>query len=345
MKQRLIVFCLILTVIALLPVFAQAETQREFELGSSLKTANACEVHDGSPDGAVFAYLPAGTYVRHMGAGTDGWIGIQFWHNGRRAMGYAQVRTVAAMSNVRKGNGTLDQVHELDLDYDAKMKRGTVESDVRAGWTSYENDPFTADLEHVSPEEAAARAGQYKSSGSSSYALDGALEGGETAAAPGASVASTEVTLKAKLRRVSGSEEPEDLQAAFVYAPNSGKASLREAADNGSAVLSQCATGTVVTVLEVGKTHSKVDMDGQIGYLRNDCLGYSAVKQEQVLAGTLVGGGSINVRSGADKDSRRIAKWPSGTQVTVYGVDGNWCEVEYDGQHGWVASKYVVANP
>ena len=59
--------------------------------------------------------------------------------------------------------------------------------------------------------------------------------------------------------------------------------------------------------------------------------------------GALVGGGSINVRGGADKDSARIAQWPAGTQVTVYGVDGNWCEVEFDGQHGWVASKYVVA--
>ena len=160
-----------------------------------------------------------------------------------------------------------------------------------------------------------------------------------------ASPASLEITLRAKLRRVSGNEAPEDLLVAFVYAPNSGKASLREAADNDSKVLSQCLSGTVVVVLEIGKTHSLVEVGGQTGYLRNDCLGYSAVKEEQVQAGLLVGSGNINVRAGADKDSARIAQWPAGTQVTVYGVDGHWCEVEYDGQHGWVASKYVVANP
>ena len=49
------------------------------------------------------------------------------------------------------------------------------------------------------------------------------------------------------------------------------------------------------------------------------------------------------LREAADKVRARIAQWPADTQVTVYGVDGNWCEVEYEGQHGWVASKYVVA--
>ena len=252
------------------------------------------------------------------------------------------------MSNVRKGNGMLDQVHELDPDYDAKMQQGTVESDVRGGWSVYDYDDG---YEHVSPEEAAARAGQYATSGASkqraattgattSYAMTGAMVGQAHTAS--STAASCGVTLRAKLRRVSGNEAPDDLLATFVYAPNSGKASLREDASNDSPVLAQCTSGTVVAVLEIDKTHSLVAVDGQAGYLRNDCLGYSAVREEQVQAGTLVGGGNINVRAGADKDSARIAQWPAGTQVTVYGVDGNWCEVEYDGLHGWVASKYVA---
>lgn len=161
----------------------------------------------------------------------------------------------------------------------------------------------------------------------------------------GAASGNADITLKAKLRRVSGSESPEDLLVAFVYAPNFGKASLRESADNSSKALAQCDAGTVVVVLEIGKTHSLVDVDGQVGYLRNDCLGYSALREEQVLTGMLMGSDKINVRGGADKDSCRVAQWPAGTQVTIYGVDGNWCEVEYDGVHGWVASKYVAANP
>lgn len=250
-------------------------------------------------------------------------------------------------------------IHENDPDYDAKMQQGTVETDIRAGWTVYENDPFTADLEHVSPEEAAARAGQYTAGGglnTTSGQRTTTTGSPMTTASPtttGSTTTSkstttrtatgnTTVTLKAKLRRVSGKEAPEDLLTAFVYAPNSGKASLREAADNDSKALTQCTTGTVVTVLEIGKTYSLVEVDGQTGYLRNDCLGYSAIKEEQVLTGTLVGGGKVNVRGGADKDSYRIGQWPSGTQVTVYGVTGSWCEVELDGVHGWVATKYVA---
>ena len=355
MKSRLFVLCAIMTLILMLPVLAHAETQLEFELGCTLKTASACVVHNDNPEGEVIASLPAGTYVRYKGSMDDGWVRLQFWHNGGRTTGWTQVKTVAAMSDVRNGNGMLDQVHELDPDYESKMQQGTAMTDVRAGWTSYENDPFTADLEHVSPEEAAARASQYATSGATNqraaatgstttYGATGSPLGQLDTTTDSTSSASSEVTLRAKLRRVSGSEAPSDLLTAFVYAPNSGKASLREAADNDSKVLSQCASGTVVVVLEIGKTHSLVEINGQTGYLRNDCLGYSAVKEEQVHAGTLVGGGTINVRAGADKDSARIAQWPAGTQVTVYGVDGNWCEVEFDGQHGWVASKYVVAT-
>ena len=55
MKSRLIVLCTILTLILILPVIAHAETQREFELGCSLKTTNACVVHDDNPEGDIIA--------------------------------------------------------------------------------------------------------------------------------------------------------------------------------------------------------------------------------------------------------------------------------------------------
>lgn len=361
MKSRLVALCLILTLVVMLPVAACADAQEEFELSCILKTANASAVYDGewseeSEMGNVFTSIPAGTYVKVHGTFRDTWKDITFCQNGVKMRGWAEVRTVAAASSVRNSGGMLDSVHENDPDYDAKMSRGTVEVDIRAGWTTYEKDPFTADLEHISPEEAAERAKQYGASGGTTStptqqnattgnaATAGSNTTSKSTSTARVSAKTTAVTLRAKLRRVSGKEAPEDLLTAFVYAPNSGKASLREAADNNSKVIVQCTTGTVVTVLEIGKTHSLVEVDGQTGYLRNDCLGYSAVREEQVLTGTLVGGGNVNVRGGADKDSYRIGQWPSGTQVTVYGITGSWCEVECDGVHGWVASKYVIAN-
>ena len=353
MKSHLVILCIILTLVVMLPVIAQADAQSEFELLCGVKTSSACTVYDGTTMENVVASLSSGTYVMVGGEMPGGWKHLTFYQNGVRKNGWANVGTVACRSVVRSGGMAYD-IHENDPEYDAKMKQGTVERDVREGWSIYgEDDPLESNFEHISPEEAAARAGQYTNSGVSNqraaatgsvseYATTGAVNG-QPAEAPRAASAPAAVTFKAKLRRVSGKEDPEALLVAFVYAPNSGKASLREAADNGSKALAQCAAGTVVTVLEIGKTHSLVEADGQTGYLRNACLGYSAVKEEQVRLGALVGGGSINVRGGADKDSARIAQWPAGTQVTVYGVDGNWCEVEYEGQHGWVASKYVVA--
>ena len=354
MKSRLITLCIILTLVVMFPVLAQAETKEEFELSCNMKTTSACTVYDSSAMNTVVASIPAGTYVHFKGGSVGDWTRIEFYHNGSILIGWAEVKLTQASSVVRKGD-TAYNVHELDPDYDEKMQEGTVEVDARQGWSIYDNDPGK---QHVSPEEAAARAGQYTTSGSTTAGNQYTTSGQRTTATGSTtttgsttsksttttrtSTVPTVVTLKAKLRRVSGSETPADLLTAFVYAPNSGKASLREAADNDSKVLSQCTTGTVVTVLEIGKTHSRVDVDGQVGYLRNDCLGYSAVKEEQVLSGVLIGGGSVNVRGGADKDSYRIGQWPSGTQVTVYGVNGIWCEVEFDGVHGWVATKYVV---
>ena len=346
MKTRLVTLGIILILVVMLPVFAQGETQEAFELLCGKKTASACTVYFNTSMEEVVASIPAGTYVQ-VGDTIQGtnWKKITFFCNGGKITGWANVSTSNTTSIVRRGGMAYD-IHEKDPDYDTKMQQGTVERDVREDWSIYGYDD---DYEHIIPEEAAARAGQYATSGASSqraaatgYATTGIVNG-QPAEAPRAASAPAAVTFKAKLRRVSGKEDPEALLVAFVYAPNSGKASLREAADNDSKALAQCAAGTVVTVLEIGKTHSLVEAGGQVGYLRNDCLGYSAVKEEQVRLGALVGGGSISVRGGADKDSARIAQWPAGTQVTVYGVDGNWCEVEFDGQHGWVASKYVVA--
>ena len=363
MKSRLITLCIILTLAVMLPVVACADAQEEFELLCGVKTSASCTVYDSTTMENVITSISGGTYVMVGGEMPGGWKHLTFYQNGVRMSGWANVGTVACRSVVRRGGMAYD-IHENDPDYDAKMQQGTVERDVREGWSIYGgNDPLESGFEHISPEEAAARAGQYTTSGSTTagnqYTASGSktitTSSATTTASPATtgstttgstttrtSTVPTVVTLKAKLRRVSGSETVDDLLTAFVYAPNSGKASLREAADNDSKVLSQCTTGTVVTVLEIGKTHSRVDVDGQVGYLRNDCLGYSDVKEEQVLSGILVGGGSVNVRGGADKDSYRIGQWPSGTQVTVYGVNGIWCEVEFDGVHGWVATKYVV---
>ena len=150
--------------------------------------------------------------------------------------------------------------------------------------------------------------------------------------------------MRARSHRVSSKEAPEDTLAAFGSL-HSGRATLREAANNDSKHLADCEAGTVVTVLEVGKSHSHVEINDQTGYLRNDCRGYSVLQREQVLRSMLVGGAKVNVRGGADKGSCRIAQWPAGTQVTIYGVDGSWCGVEYEGLHGWVAAKYVVIWP
>ena len=318
MKSRLVVLCIVLTLFQLTisPTFAVAEDDMPAYARYVWKISESTTIYQDNGDGTRTANgtIAGGTYVRidHTFEGQDD---------------HVKYASIVAM------DGTKGEVRSSKL----------VSAMVWIGNDSYHElylkghgmPEMSGNMPH-DPEERAP-------SGNHATGNANPMTGEQAQTSLNASSGKANVTLRAKLRRVSGSEKAEDLLVAFVYAPNSGKASLRATADKDSKVLTQCASGTVVAVLEIGKTHSLVEVDGQTGYLRNDCLGYSAVEEEQVQVGSLVGGSSINVRAGADKDSARIAQWPAGTQVTVYGVDGNWCEVEYEGQHGWVASKYVVA--
>lgn len=320
MKSRVVVLWSALALLALLPMMfltAAAEGDLPAYVRYVWKISETTTIYQDNGDGTRTANgtIAAGTYVRidHTFEGQDDHVkyaSIVAMDGTKGEVPTAKL--VSAM--VWIGN---DSYHELYL-----KEHGMPDA--------------SGDMPH-DPEVSAASSGRASESGSQTTGV-------QNRAASRVPAGNAAIALKAKLRSVSGNETPEEMLVTFVYAPISGKASLREAADNDSKTLAQCSAGTVVTVLEVGKIHTLVDVNGQVGYLRNDCLRYTVLPQEQRLQGTLVGGGNINVRGGADKESARIAQWPAGTQVTVYGVDGNWCEVEYDGLHGWVASKYVVAN-
>lgn len=140
--------------------------------------------------------------------------------------------------------------------------------------------------------------------------------------------------------------QPTRKQIALVYAPRTGKVTMRATASTKGKSLGQLEAGTVVGVLEEGSSFSKVVVNNKAVYILNSCLTYDgAVQTEEPGYGTLAlpkgNDGTVRVRTQADGNSAEITKWPTGTEVQIISVDGDWYEVEANGVRGYVLGDYV----
>lgn len=49
----------------------------------------------------------------------------------------------------------------------------------------------------------------------------------------------------------------------------------------------------------------------------------------------------LNVRSEPSKSSTSLGKLNKNTMVTVYRIENEWVEIDFQGSHGWVAESYI----
>lgn len=54
---------------------------------------------------------------------------------------------------------------------------------------------------------------------------------------------------------------------------------------------------------------------------------------------------TLNLRSGPGVNHEIIAVMPAGTELSVLSMQGNWAEVEFEGQRGWASRGYLAAAP
>lgn len=142
----------------------------------------------------------------------------------------------------------------------------------------------------------------------------------------------------------------EGLPMALVYAPRTGKATLRERASADSDALRTLKDGAVVIVLEKGNQFTQVRVDGQVGYIMTGALEWIDPDQHPLGEGMLIypttggrGTTTVNVRCDPSTRALKIDQWVTGTTVLVWSVsdNGNWYEIEYDGVRGYVQAKYL----
>ena len=142
---------------------------------------------------------------------------------------------------------------------------------------------------------------------------------------------------------------PMDSQIAIVHLKNSSKLPLHKEASSKSKTLKKIANGTYVAVLEKGQEYSRVIAAGKEGYLQNKYLSFRTLWQDDVYQAKLQDPDkptrktTVNLRSANTSNGKKIKALKTGLTVTVLNVNGEWAEIELDGIHGYVMSKYIHA--
>lgn len=137
---------------------------------------------------------------------------------------------------------------------------------------------------------------------------------------------------------------------AYIHAPRTGRCYLRAKGSDKGGILDKCPAGTIVQVVEYGKSYCQIVFEGQVGYVQTACLKFANPATEPMRTwqlsyqGKMTGSAQVPIRNSADNDSSVVVKLRSGTEVTVFAKSGSWYEVEYEGLHGFVHKSFLVMD-
>ena len=358
----------LLLLILILPAIGFAQTQEEWNLSCNYKTSRSTTVTRIVGDTEEYETIPANTYVRITDSVGDDRKVIKYMINGVTRSGMVPSSClVRCSSQYRQPDGHAENVHELDPNHDQILENNDVilvaPSVLQEGTGDYSGLTFEL------PDSPAAHAAQATAGRSSSAKSSSQPKANDTPDEPEVTATSSgnvQVTLEqlgsstskvtyngtttevATSDLVFSSDVPEGKKIAVVYAPRTGKASLRKKASTGADTIKKCKAGTIVSVLEYGKKFCKINYNGSVGYILTSCLQFVSPDEQPTSTATLTyegratGRTTINVRNDADVDSAKITEWKTGTEVLVYGYDDGWYEIEANGMRGFVMDDFLT---
>lgn len=145
--------------------------------------------------------------------------------------------------------------------------------------------------------------------------------------------------------------EAEDAQRiAVIYAPSTGKCTMRDEASPKGKVVMNCKAGRVVAVLRVGSVYSRIVYDGVEGLVLNSCLKfYETPAEGDFTTGLLSAKGKTNTSVTISvyqlpKNRRLLDKIRVGAALAVLDKNGEWYEVDVNGWHGFVKDANVTLD-
>ena len=146
-------------------------------------------------------------------------------------------------------------------------------------------------------------------------------------------------------------EAPEDKVLAMVDAPRDGYTWMRKAPNSKKTnpKIMQVRTNTVLRVIRTGGNWTLVAYEGLCGYVPTSALEFFCNDHTDFVAGVLsvkgrtTGRDTVKIRS-LDGSGKILKECALGTPVTVFDIIDGWVELDGQGFHGMIQSKYVTIS-
>lgn len=127
-----------------------------------------------------------------------------------------------------------------------------------------------------------------------------------------------------------------------------GYANIRSGANADSEIVGVLMPGYAVTVTEKGDEWSKISSNGVEGYIKNEYLvfGEEAKAHYRNMCGIIgvVQADSLRVREAASTDSAQVGTLTQNGEVSVFGEEADWYQIQYSGSSAYVHADYVTLS-
>ena len=127
-----------------------------------------------------------------------------------------------------------------------------------------------------------------------------------------------------------------------------GYANIRSEANADSGIVGVLMPGYAVTVTEKGDEWSKISSNGVEGYIKNEYLvfGEEAKAHYRNMCGItgVVQADSLRVREAASTDSAQVGTLTQNGEVSVFGEEADWYQIQYSGSSAYVHADYVTLS-
>lgn len=127
-----------------------------------------------------------------------------------------------------------------------------------------------------------------------------------------------------------------------------GYANICSEANADSGIVGVLMPGYAVTVTEKGDEWSKISSNGVEGYIKNECLvfGEEAKAHYRNMCGItgVVQADSLRVREAASTDSAQVGTLTQNGEVSVFGEEADWYQIQYSGSSAYVHADYVTLS-
>ena len=369
MMQRKALFLLLLVTVVSLPLLSRAMTQHEWNQGCYTKTKGQTTLYSvttnpdtGEKEATPIGSLPSGTYIHENTYDYDlrMWE-ISYYPGGSSSMGWvSRDNLVDATKWVYYSDGSGDPLPEALVNDPAALK--AYMDRVMPGYSLHGDGSNPVDPYITVPEDGQAtkptqESGSKESRKEPAVTASWSSESEQSTRKVEVSrlgFSSSEIVVDGKRIEVKTNElsfsdtAPEGKKLAVIYAPRSGKVSLRKSANANAKVIKKVKAGTIVIVLEEKGEWIQIQDHNQLGYINRDCLRYPSIATGEKKTGNLSYNGktnvstTVNVRNDTSKTSYKVAEWKVGKEVTILDETDGWAAVEADGVFGYVLVKFIT---